>query len=33
MIINEVYKLTGLTKKEILYYEKHGLVILRKDNR
>ena len=32
MLINEVCKLTGLTKKAISYYEKHGLVSPRKDN-
>lgn len=32
MLINEVCKLIGLTKKAILYYEKHGLVIPKKDS-
>lgn len=32
MLINEVCKLTGLTKKAISYYEKHGLISPGKDN-
>lgn len=30
MLINEVCNLTGLTKKAISYYEKHGLIKPRK---
>lgn len=32
MLINEVCNLTGLTKKAISYYEKHGPIKSRKGN-